>query len=801
MLKADDYEKLASFYLGRVLGADGAPTDAPLLYDAKDLTTHGVCVGMTGSGKTGLCLALLEEAAIDGVPALAIDPKGDLGNLLLTFPQLRADDFAPWIDPAEAARAGATPADYAKTVAERWRKGLADWGQAPERISAFRNAADVAIYTPGSSAGRPLRLLRSFDAPPPALASDAEAVRERLQAAVSSLLALLGIDADPIQSRESILLQNIVSAAWSKGENLDLASLIRAIQQPPFERVGVFDLESFYPAKERMALAMNLNNLLASPSFGAWLEGEPLDIARLLYTPEGKPRLSVLSIAHLSEAERMFFVTLLLSELIAWMRAQLGTQSLRALLYMDEIFGYFPPTANPPSKQPMLTLLKQARAYGVGVMLATQNPVDLDYKGLANTGTWFLGRLQTERDKLRVLEGLEGASTATGNAFDRGAMERTLAGLGNRKFLMHNVHDDAPTLFESRWALSYLRGPLTREQIRKLTATSAPAAAPAPAAGVVTAASPVPASPAPATRPTLPTGIEERFAAPPATGTGGALVYEPHLFATASAHYVNAATKLDTWQTLALSARLDDASADAPWEALTELPGKPALAASPAAGASFAPLPALAERPASYPRWTKMLESKLFQTRPLTMFECRALKAVSTAGESLGDFRARLRDKLRESRDLELEKLRQKWAPKLAQLQERLRRAEERAEREKDEYSSKKLETAVSMGASVLGALFGRKLASASNVGRAASVARSVGRAARQREDIARAEEGAETIAAQLKELEAAFNAETEALRAAGGVESLDVSEISVAPRKGDLSVDSLLLLWVPRAA
>ncbi|MBM4383236.1 MAG: ATP-binding protein [Deltaproteobacteria bacterium] len=801
MLRADDYEKLGSFYLGRVIGADGAPSDAPLLYDAKDLTTHGVCVGMTGSGKTGLCLALLEEAAIDGIPALAIDPKGDLGNLLLTFPQLRAEDFAPWIDPAEAARAGATPADYAKTVADRWRKGLADWGQAPERIGAFRSAADVAIYTPGSTAGRPLRLLRSFDAPPPALASDAEAVRERLQAAVASLLALLGVDADPIQSRESILLQNVVNAAWSKGENLDLASLIRAIQQPPFERVGVFDLESFYPAKERMALAMNLNNLLASPSFGAWLEGEPLDIARLLYTPEGKPRLSVLSIAHLSDGERMFFVTLLLSELIAWMRAQPGTQSLRALLYMDEIFGYFPPTANPPSKQPMLTLLKQARAYGVGVMLATQNPVDLDYKGLANTGTWFLGRLQTERDKLRVLEGLEGASTATGKAFDRGAMERVLAGLGNRKFLMHNVHDDAPTLFESRWALSYLRGPLTREQIRKLTAPSTPAPSAAP--GVVTAAPsapPAPAAEAPAARPTLPTGIEERFAAAPATGTGGALAYEPHLFATASAHYVNAAAKLDTWQSLALSSRLDEASADAPWEALTELPGKPALAAGPAPGASFAPLPALAERPASYARWAKMLESKLFQARPLTIYECRALKATSNPGESLGDFRARLRDKLHESRDLELEKLRQKWAPKLAQLQERLRRAEERAEREKDEYSSKKLETAVSMGASVLGALFGRKLASATNVGRAASVAKSVGRAARQKEDIARAEEGAEAIAAQLKELEAAFNAEVDALRTAGGVEALEISEITVAPRKGDLSVDGVALLWVPRA-
>jgi len=527
MFRANDYEKLGTFFLGRVLAADGSPTEAPLLYDAKDLTTHGVCVGMTGSGKTGLCLALLEEAAIDGIPALAIDPKGDLGNLLLTFPALRPDDFAPWIDPAEAARAGQTPADYAQTTAERWKKGLADWGQAPARIQTLRDSADLAIYTPGSTAGRPLRLLRSFDAPPPALAADAEAVRERLHAAVSSLLALLGLDADPIQSRESILLQNIVAAAWNAGQNLDLAALIRAIQQPPFERVGVFDLEAFYPAKERMALAMSLNNLLASPSFGAWLEGEPLDIARLLYTPEGKPRLCVLSIAHLSDGERMFFVTLLLSELIAWMRAQPGTQSLRALLYMDEIFGYFPPTANPPSKAPMLTLLKQARAYGVGVVLATQNPVDLDYKGLANTGTWFLGRLQTERDKLRVLEGLEGASTATGKTFDRGALERTLAGLGNRKFLMHNVHDDAPTLFESRWAMSYLRGPLTREQIRKLTQGSAPAAsAPVP----VAAAQPVAAAPAaPTARPTLPTGIEERFAAPPAGGASGALAYAPML--------------------------------------------------------------------------------------------------------------------------------------------------------------------------------------------------------------------------------------------------------------------------------
>src|SRR5690606_12942136 len=215
-------------------------------------------------------------------------------------------------------------------------------------------------------------------------------------------------------------------------------------------RVGVVDLDTFFPAKDRLALGMKLNNLLASPSFASWLAGEPLDVQRLLYTADGKPRLSILSIAHLSESERMFFVTILLNEVVAWMRTQPGTGSLRAIVYMDEVFGYFPPTANPPSKRPMLTLMKQARAYGVGCVLATQNPVDLDYKGLSNAGTWFLGRLQTERDKLRVLEGLEGASAAAGASFNRQQMEALLASLGNRVFLMNNVHEDQPVLFQDR---------------------------------------------------------------------------------------------------------------------------------------------------------------------------------------------------------------------------------------------------------------------------------------------------------------------------------------------------------------
>ncbi|MBN1890375.1 MAG: ATP-binding protein, partial [Thermoflexales bacterium] len=385
-----DYEKLGVFYLGREYDLAAQKTSEKLvLYDAKDLVTHAVCVGMTGSGKTGLCLALLEEAGIDNIPAILIDPKGDLANLLLTFPQLRGEDFAPWINPEDAEKKGLSPQDYAQKQAESWQKGLADWGQAPERIQRLRDTVDMVIYTPGSNAGLSLSILKSFAAPDQAVLEDGELLRERINTTVTSLLGLLGIQADPIQSREHILISNLLDYAWKQGQDVDLAALIGLIQQPPMTKVGVLDLDAFYPPKDRFSLVMALNNMLAAPGFGAWMEGEPLDVGRMLYSPAGKPRMAIVSIAHLNDAERMFFVSLLLNQVVGWMRQQSGTTSLRAILYMDEIFGYFPPSANPPSKQPLLTLLKQARAFGLGVVLATQNPVDLDYKGLSNAGTWF----------------------------------------------------------------------------------------------------------------------------------------------------------------------------------------------------------------------------------------------------------------------------------------------------------------------------------------------------------------------------------------------------------------------------
>ncbi len=806
---AKQFEKLGAFYLGRRVDPDsGDVAPEPLLYDAKDLTTHAVCVGMTGSGKTGLCIGLLEEAAIDGIPAIAIDPKGDLGNLLLSFPKLRPEDFRPWIDDGEATRAGRSPDEHARFTAELWRNGLADWGQDGARIARFEESVDAAVYTPGSSAGLPLTVLRSFRAPGPELADDGDALRERVSASVSGLLALLGIDADPIRSREHILLSNVLDRAWREGRDLDLPGLIRAIQEPPIERVGVMDLESFFPASERFALAMQLNNLLASPGFAAWMEGEPLDVGRLLYTAEGRPRLSVLSIAHLSESERMFFVTLLLNEVVAWMRSQPGTRSLRALLYMDEVFGYFPPTANPPSKTPMLTLLKQARAYGLGVVLATQNPVDLDYKGLSNTGTWFLGRLQTERDKARVIEGLEGASATTGSAFDRPRMERLLAGLGSRVFLMNNVHDDEPVLFHTRWVLSYLRGPLTRNQIGTLMAERKQAAAPAARpARVARRAKPKPRAAAarvaeaepPAERPMLPAGIEERFLAPrSALPADAGLLYRPALLGAATLHYANARAGVDEWSEASLLAPLASPLSGSPWGGSLPLPDDSVLQDAPLPGARWAPLPAPALRKTSYTRWGKMLKSHLYKEHALTLWKSKDPKALSRPGESEGDFRVRLRQRLHEERDLALEKLRKRYAPKLKRLADRIRRAEVKVDREQDQLKQQKMQTAISVGATVLGALFGRKLGSVGNVGRATTAARGAGRAAREREDVERARGDLESLRADLAALEKEFEDALEDVRAGAVAEEPEYSAHPIRPRKSDLAVEGLTLVWTP---
>ncbi|MCK5914590.1 MAG: ATP-binding protein, partial [Deltaproteobacteria bacterium] len=604
------YEKLGSFYLGREYDVASRTAKKDLvLYDSKDLNTHAVIIGMTGSGKTGLGVSLLEEALIDNIPVIAIDPKGDLTNLSLTFPELKPADFRPWINEQDALTKGLTPDEYAAQQAQDWQKGLADWGQEPERIARLRNAAECVVYTPGSNAGLPISILRNFSPPPEAILADSDLFRERIQTTVTGLLALVGIDSDPVTSREHIFLSNLFETFWSQGKALDLAALINVIQSPPFTRVGVMDLDLFFPPKDRMSLAMRINNLLAAPGFESWMEGEPLDIGNLLYGPKGKPKASIFTISHLSEAQRMFFVTLLLNELLGWMRTQPGTTSLRAILYMDEIFGYFPPVKNPPSKEPLLTLLKQARAFGLGVVLSTQNPVDLDYKGLANAGTWFIGRLQTDGDKQRVLAGLEGASSAAG--FARGEMEDTLSSLGKRTFLLHNVHENQPVVFQTRWALSYLRGPMSREQIKTLTAAMK---AEKPAAPVrKTASSPSPAMVATGPSP-APAGVETFYLS--ASGAGTGLNYYPALLGRLDIHFFSNRYDIDTLKTLALMTELEDGPVALDWDNSINI-SPDSIETEPLPGAEFADLPSAAKRAATFRKWQKDLSRWVRQNRTL----------------------------------------------------------------------------------------------------------------------------------------------------------------------------------------
>jgi hypothetical protein len=788
------YEKLGLFYLGKTVDPKTqAVTPDYLLYDSKDLVTHAVCVGMTGSGKTGLCIALLEEAAIDNIPAIIVDPKGDLANLMLLFPELKPEDFRPWINEDEAAQKGVSPDDYARQQADMWKRGLAEWGQEPARIRMLLDAADISIYTPGSNAGLPLSVLKSFDAPPPALVEDTDLFRDRISTTVSGLLGLLGIQADPLQSREHILISNILDAAWGSGQGLDLPTLIQRIQTPPLTRIGVFDLDSFYPAADRYKLAMMLNNLLAAPGFESWMEGEPLDMSSLLFTPAGKPRLSILSIAHLSDAQRMFFVTILLNQLLGWMRGQPGTSSLRALFYMDEIFGFFPPVSEPPSKRPLLTLLKQARAFGLGLVLTTQNTMDLDYKGLANAGTWFIGRLQTERDKDRLLEGLAGL----GGNIDLKKVSGQISGLKKRVFLMHNVHEDKPVLMGTRWTLSYLRGPLTRQQIMDVMKGKKghPAMATTEAARPSVAATSRAAMPAAGQKPPLAPGLSELFlpvrSQPSPTAR---LVYHPAAAAVGQVAIFDNRLGISTVAAVAHFLELREDVLGLLWDKAVSIPVKlEDLARDGQAGASFLSLPA---------RAISLLKSAaddysdyLVRGYQLGLWKSPLLQEVSQPAESERDFRIRLSQHARERRDAELERLRQKYASKINTLQNQLMLAQQRLQREQEQFKGQMAQTAISMGATILGAILGRK---SSQIGRATTSARGASRAYYEKMDIQRAQEQVDMAKSRLDEMEQQLQAEADKIAAAIDPATETLQSIILRPKKKDIAIQWSGLLWLP---
>jgi len=792
----NDFEKLGAFYLGKVYDIKAQNVkDEVLLYDSKDLTTHAVCVGMTGSGKTGLCISLIEEAAIDGVPAILIDPKGDLGNLLLTFPELQGADFLPWINQDEAHNKNLTAEAYAEKQAALWTKGLGEWGQSGARIQRLKDAAEALIYTPGSNAGLPVSILKSFATPGKEILEENDLLRERISTIVSSLLGLVGLEADPIQSKEHILLSTILDFAWRSGKDLDLAALIQQVQTPPVQKVGVLDVETFYPSKERFELVMALNNLLASPGFNIWLEGAPLDIGQILYTPTGKPRIAIFSIAHLSDPERMFFVSLLMNQVLGWMRSQTGTTSLRAIVYMDEIFGYLPPSANPPSKMPMLTLLKQARAFGVGMVFATQNPVDLDYKALSNAGTWFIGRLQTERDKARLLDGLE---SAAGSGFKRSQIEKIISNLNNRVFLLNNTHEDTPELFQTRWALSYLRGPLTRDQIKTLMGPIKE--------GIPAAAIPMPVPPSTeAVRsssqlPALPPGVQQFFI--PARGSassGSNLLYQPKILGAAKISYSDSKTKLDTAQSVVFVTPVTDNAIPVLWDN-AELIDVPAtdLENSPRSGVQFGTLPSSAGQNKNYSGWEKDFSTWLYGSQRLDLLQSPSLKATSNPGEDEREFRVRLSQLAREHRDEMAEALRKKYAPKIASLQERQRKAEAMMEKQAEQAKKAKLDTALSVGATLLGAFTGRKVLSQSNISKARYAMSGAGRALDEGKDVQRAAETVETIKGQLADLQAEFDAEMADLQEKIDPMTETLETLSLKPKKTDIQVQLVTLAWDP---
>jgi hypothetical protein len=813
-------EKLGSFYLGKEYDlANQKLLDTPVNYDSRDLTTHAVCVGMTGSGKTGLCIDLLEEAALDNVPAILIDPKGDITNLLLTFPDLSPNDFLPWINPGDAQRKGMTVEDFAAKTAQTWREGLASWDQGPDRIKMLKAAADFAIYTPGSEAGLPVSILSSFQAPRLDWDTETETLRDRIQGTVSAVLGLAGVEADPIQSREHILLSTILESAWRAGQDLDLARLIMAVQKPPFRQVGVFDVDTFFPEKDRFGLAMALNNIIASPSFATWLKGEPLDIQAMLHTPAGKPRHSIFYIAHLNDAERMFFVTILLEQVISWMRSQPGTTSLRALLYMDEVFGFFPPIGEPPSKRPMLTLLKQARAFGLGVVLTTQNPVDLDYKGLTNAGTWFIGKLQAERDKARLMEGLQNVMAEAGTLGDTKVLDKLISSLDSRIFLMHDVNLKEPLVFNTRWAMSYLRGPLTRQQVKQLMAdrkaSPAPAAVGAQAA-VVRGPEETKAPEGLASQPpVLPPAIEQVYL--PASlsesdakktlseRVGGSvtiaekkLVYEPALLGLATLRFSDRTRNVDEHRDCSYLLLLSEQASLITWKDALPVPVGPRdLADRPQHDALFvAAVPEGVSSARAITGLEKDFLDHLYRNEVLLLGYNATLKLYARPDEPERDFSVRCQQAAREARDAEVDKLRAKYEQKIKQVQERLAREEADLERDKAKYGERARRETIADLTTVAGALglFGRR----GGLGRLSSIGTRRRTSATAKAEVKESEAAIARMQQDTERLTEEMEDEARAVTERWSRAVDDIAQVKILPKRTDIDIQVVALAWAP---
>lgn len=807
------------FFLGRVYDTKKREITAQdVLYDPDDLTTHAIVVGMTGSGKTGLCIGLLEEAALNNIPALMIDPKGDITNALLHFPDLSAGDFQPWVNPDDARRNGKTLEQAAADAASLWKNGLLKWGIESDRLSALRESAHFAVYTPGSNAGIPISILASLKAPGIPWEENLEIIQEKISGTVTALLGLIGLtDIDPVRSREHILLSNIFNHAWSQSRDLDMGELILQIQNPPFEKLGVFEVDSYFPEKERFELSMLLNNILAAPSFQSWITGQPLEVPDLLYGPDGRPRHSVFYIAHLSEAERMFFVTLLYAAVESWMRTQKGITSLRAILYFDEIFGYVPPIGSPPSKMPMLRMMKQARAFGVGQVLVTQNPVDIDYKGLSNAGTWFIGKLQTERDKERLLDGLEGASPG----LNRKAYDLLISALDKRVFLLHNVHEKKPEVFHTRWAMNYLAGPLTRPQLPKLNelvgATLTPVPEPVPA-GVSTSATERPpgretrvvddlAAVGSMTRPNVPSGVGEYFlpnnltlsqaikasdqGLPPDAKSFG-ILYRPALLAQASVRFLKRNYNLDYEANPAALVLEADVTGGVRWEEWLSSPiGTEALDRKPLEESRFSSL----EGPFADQARLRQLEADfvdwVYYEQKAYVSANEGLKVYAGPQVPKGEFRKMCRDAVDERREAEIQKLKASYEKKIETIEQKLRREERELREDEKELSQRKLEELGTHAETVMSLFSGRrrKVTTSLTKRRMTSQAKA---------DVEESKEAIEDFLEDIQELEEELAETIEDITQKWDEVAEQVTEIPVTPYKKDILVKMFGIAWFP---
>ncbi len=629
---------------------------------------------------------------------------------------------------------------------------------------------------------------------------DPEVIRDEVEAFVSSLLVLAGLEADPLSSPEHILLSNLIEKAWSEGRDLDLPTLLAQVLDPPIRKLGVFELDTFFPPKNRTKLAMRLNGLIASPSFAEWLEGPPLDIQKLLWSDDGRPKASIIYLAHLSDQERQFIVTLLLSKLVTWMRQQSGTSELRALVYIDEVFGLAPPTAEPPTKRPILTLYKQARAHGLGMVLSTQNPVDLDYKVMSNAGTWLIGRLQTERDKKRILEALQSAS----GDVDVDRFGALIGELGKRRFLRYTARSDKPVVFATRWAMSYLRGPLTRQEVTRLSADAPERSeplSPGKASGVEAELPPALGDSESTVAPAVASGVRVHYMRPAASwaqkvgAVSGGKRLRAGIVARVQLLFDDRASGLDhreEWEAVlfpigeqarpgeAVAVDVDDRdfTADAPGGAVYELPE---------AGINQA---------AFFKTFKTELSDTLYRERRMQVFRNKKLKLYSRVGEEREEFETRCAEAAEDSADADVAKLRDRFETRLKRARSQLDRAEQRERELGVDVRQRGQQELVAGAGELLSFFLGGRRRTRSLSG----VASRRSQTTRTKERLRSAEERASAKEAEIEDLEQELADELEEISAKWSEIVSEFDVIDVGLEKTDIQVEEISLVWIPVA-